>query len=63
MKRTHPGRPPVDDDDPSEQICLKLPSRQFDALDREAKIERVSVQDIIRRELERKQRPEKRYPK
>jgi len=61
MKRTHSGRPPIDDHDPSEQICLKLPSKQFDALDREAKIARISVQDIIRRELHH--RGEKRYPK
>lgn len=66
MKRSHPGRPPLDDDDPSEQICLKLPAAQYDALDREAKLAsgrsfskaRVTVQDIIRRELQ-----EKRYPK
>lgn len=63
MKRTHPGRPPIDADDPSEQICLKLPSKEFDALGREAKIARVSVQDLIRRELHEHRRAEKRYPK
>lgn len=62
MKRTHPGRPPLDDEDPSAKLCLTLPSKQFDALDREAKIARVSVQDLIRRELHAR-RVEKRYPK
>ena len=56
MKRTHPGHPPLDDDDPSAQICLKLPGKQFDALDREAKIARVSVQELIRRDLEKTRR-------
>lgn len=63
MKRTHPGRPRLDEDDPSAQICLKLPGKQFDALGREAKMARVSVQDIIRRDLEKTKRAEKRYPK
>jgi hypothetical protein len=65
MKRTHAGRPRLDDGDPSAQICLKLPGKQFDALGREAKIARVSVQDIIRRdlELEKQHRAGKRYPK
>lgn len=61
MKRTHQGRPPLDDHDPSAQICLKLPSKEFDALGREAKIARVSVQDLIRRGLH--ERAAKRYPK
>jgi hypothetical protein len=61
MKRTHPGRPRVDDDDVSEKLCLTLPSKQYDALDREAKIARVTAQDIIRRALH--ERAEKRYPK
>jgi hypothetical protein len=53
MKRS-PGRPPLDDHDPSAQICLTVPGKQFDALEREAKLARVSVQDIIRRELKGK---------
>lgn len=51
MKRPHPGRPPLDDDDPSERLCLTLPGKEFDALDRKAKLERVTAQDIIRRVL------------
>lgn len=62
MKRTHRGRPRVDDDDTSAQICLTVSGKQFDALDREAKLAsgrtfskaRVTVQDIIRRELDHK---------
>lgn len=62
MKRTHPGRPPLDDEDSSERICLTVSGKQFEALEREAQLEtgrtfskpRVTVQDIIRRELGQK---------
>lgn len=59
MKRTHPGRPPLDEDDPSEQICLSVPGKQFDELDARAQRDRVTIQEIIRRDLER----QKKYPK
>jgi hypothetical protein len=62
VKRTHPGRPPLDDDDPSEHICLSVPGKQFDELDARARRARVTIQEIIRRDLERQQ-PPKTYTK
>jgi hypothetical protein len=50
MKRTA-GRPPLDDHDPSTPICLKVPSKQFDELADRARRERVSIQEVIRRDL------------
>jgi hypothetical protein len=52
MKRTHPGRPPLDDDDPSVSVSVSLPSKQFDALCKRAQREDVSVPAIIRRDLD-----------
>lgn len=51
MKRTHPGRPPVDDHDASIEVGVTLPARQFDAYAKRALREDVSVPEIIRREL------------
>jgi hypothetical protein len=51
MKRSHPGRPPLDDDDESVPVCVSLPSKQFDAYARRALREDVSVPEIIRRAL------------
>jgi hypothetical protein len=61
MKRT-PGRPPLDDDDPSEQVCVRVPGHQYDALDERARRARVSVPEIIRRDLDEHSRRIK-YPK
>jgi hypothetical protein len=55
MKRTHPGRPPLDDEDPSDQICLTLPSTAVVAYRKRARREDVSLQEIIRRDLREKQ--------
>jgi len=52
MKRTHPGRPPLDDADPSGHVTLTLPSKQIDAFCRRALREDVSVPEIIRRDLQ-----------
>jgi hypothetical protein len=60
MKRTAPGRPPLDDDDPSTTICVKVPSKLFDELDDRARRARVTIQEIIRRTLPHEP---KRYPK
>jgi hypothetical protein len=54
MKRTHPGRPPLDDDDPSAHVTLTIPSKQLDAFCRRALREDVSVPEIIRRDLKEK---------
>lgn len=60
MKRP-PGRPPLDDDDPSTSVTVKVPSKMYDYLYERSQRERVSVPEIIRRELPIP--PEKRIPK
>jgi hypothetical protein len=57
MKRTHPGRPRIDDDDTSIEVGVTLPMKQYDAYSRRAqRLTRtegkdVTVPEIIRREL------------
>jgi len=58
---TRPGRPPLDRTDPSVPICVKVPAREFDRLCDRARQARVSVPEVVRRELSR--RSEKRNPK
>lgn len=58
MKRTHPGRPPLDDDDPSVSVSISLPSKQFDALCKRAQRDDVSVPEIIRRDLSHEKKTE-----
>jgi hypothetical protein len=53
MKRTHPGRPPIDEHDPSVSVSVSLPSKQFAAICKRAQVEDVSVPAIIRRDLDR----------
>jgi hypothetical protein len=48
-----PGRPPLDDRDPSVNVSIKMPSRQYDALFEQAQRERVSLPEVIRRRLRR----------
>lgn len=58
MKR--PGRPPLDNSGtPSAAVCLKLPASDYDRLDRFAKQQRTSVQDVIRKNLKRLWRDER----
>jgi hypothetical protein len=52
MKRTHPGRPPLDDEDPSVSVSISIPSKQFREFCKRAQREDVSVPEIIRRDLE-----------
>jgi len=54
MKRTPPGRPPLDRDDPSVKVSISLPSKQFDGYCDRARREDVSVPTIIRRDLAEK---------
>jgi hypothetical protein len=49
MKR--PGRPPLDPSDPSVAICLKVPGRRYDALYVAAQTARVSIPEMIRRQI------------
>lgn len=53
MKRAGPGRPPLDDEDPSVGVSVRMPSKQYDALHARASGERVSVPEIIRRAIRR----------
>lgn len=45
------GRPPLDREDPSVGIYLKVPGKAFDDLHERAKRARVSVPDYIRQQL------------
>lgn len=64
MKRTHPGRPRVDDDDASVHVGVTLPAKQYDEYFRRAQQlthregRDISVPEIIRRELNRRRRAE-----
>ena len=53
MKR---GRPPLDPDDRSVKISFCLPSRAFDALCHQARVEAVSMPALMRRLLQPKLR-------
>jgi CxxC motif-containing protein (DUF1111 family) len=50
MKRT-PGRPPLDDHDASVPVHLTVTARTYDELYRQARADRVSVPEQIRRAL------------
>ena len=47
MKR--PGRPPLDEHDPSVPLTVSLPSKQLQAAKQQAEQERVTVHEWIRR--------------
>jgi hypothetical protein len=47
------GRPPIADDDTSTRVGLTLPTKQFDALCKQARREDISVAEAIRRQLNR----------
>lgn len=51
VKRT-PGRPPLDDEDPSVGVYVSLPSKDFDDICRRAQDAGVSAAEIIRRDLQ-----------
>lgn len=62
MKPTKkPGRPPIDDEQESVPIYLRLSASDYQTLDGRAKQSRCSVQEIIRRDL--RSRPELKYRK
>lgn len=50
MKRTR-GRPPLDDDDTTTRVSVRLPTRQYDRALSQARADRESVSDLIRRGL------------
>jgi len=49
MKR--PGRPSLDPRDPSVRVNLSLPGKGYDDLYTKARVERVSVPELIRRHI------------
>jgi len=57
MKRP-PGRPPLDEGDPSKHVTISLPSKELDEYCKRALREAVSVPEIIRRDL-REKKPKK----
>lgn len=46
-----PGRPPLDRLDPSVDVTFTLPGRAFDAIYKRARVERLTVPELIRRSL------------
>jgi predicted HicB family RNase H-like nuclease len=50
-----PGRPPLDRNDPSTTVHLRLPGRRYDELYAAAQRERISVPQLIREVLARVQ--------
>jgi len=46
------GRPRVDPDDQSVQVCVTLPSRQYDSFASTARRSDISVPEVIRRQLQ-----------
>jgi len=58
-----PGRPPIDPPDRSVVVSLTIPARTYDAYYRRARAARVSVPELIRRDLRtRRQKTETRSP-
>lgn len=51
MAQKRPGRPALDEDDESTGVYVKLPSQQYDEMYQRATKERVSVPELIRRQL------------
>lgn len=48
MKRS-PGRPPLDDDDDTTKASVRLPAKEYDRVCSQARHDRESVSDLIRR--------------
>jgi len=53
MRRAHPGRPPLDDRDPSLNLSLKLPSKLYDDACLLAARQRVTLPEAVRRAIRR----------
>lgn len=48
-----PGRPSVAPGEASSPVCVRLPTRMYDAAYQRAQEERVSMTELVRRGLER----------
>lgn len=53
MKRSHPGRPPLDDGEASVPVHVKMTTTQYDDTYVRAQRARVSVPEQIRRDLQK----------
>ncbi len=51
MRPTRRGRPPLDETDPSVDVHVKMSSKQYDATYQRAQRERVTVPEMIRRDV------------
>ena len=51
------GRPPLDPDDPAVAVHLKLPSKEFDQWCARAAAARITMPEMIRRELRKEKDP------
>lgn len=47
----HTGRPRVDPDDDSVQVCVTLPASRYDQVYRDAQRAEISIPEAIRRQL------------
>jgi len=64
-KKRAPGHPPLDENDPSVPVHVKMPSQQYDDTYARARRSRVSVPEQMRRDMQKAQAldDEKRNPK
>jgi hypothetical protein len=53
MKRSHVGRPPLDDEDETTKASFRLPAKEFDRACSQARRDRESLSDLMRRGLKR----------
>lgn len=54
-KTNRPGRPALDEDGGSTQVGVRLPVKDFDALCKRASKDRITVAEVIRRDIRRAQ--------
>ena len=47
------GRPRLADDDPTTSITVRMPTKEFDAADTRAKVERLTFPEWVRQTLRR----------
>lgn len=53
-KPRRPGRPPLSDDGPTKPVCFALSCEKYDRLYARARRERITVPELIRRALVRR---------
>jgi hypothetical protein len=53
------GRPSIDPDDTTRPVRVRMPTRAYTALQWRADADRITVAELIRRELDPNKRPQK----